>query len=184
MMRDAAIILLATLAAGGCAATPAIDDDRAAQGPVLEQPDPLRTDPAAEDPVNAKERAFIVAEVTAYYDDLTAGRWDDFARHFWRGAVVMTVWQPEDGSERRVDFISVPEFIAQLDLGPDSTMIFEQELGTADVHFHGNVAQAWVHYYVRFGEPGDVHEWADVDAFTLMKFMGMWKITSLAFGGE
>ena len=94
--------------------------------------------------------------------------------------MVSTVWVPQDGSERRVDFISVPEFIAQMDLGPDSTLIFEQKMGTAEVQFDGNVAQVWAEHRVRFGEPGSVREWTDIDAFTLMKHVDMWKISSLA----
>ncbi len=178
MNRNALTLLLACTAAAGCVTTEVVDI-----GPVRPPPLPTPAKPTAEaqaDMMNARERALIVAEVTAYYRDLTARDWDSLARHFWRGAVVTTIWEPEDGSERRVDFITVPEFIAQMDLGPDSTFIFEQRLGSAEVHFDGNLAQVWAEYRVRFGEPGHARLWNDVDAFTLMKHVGLWKISSLA----
>ncbi len=182
MNRNALILLLAcTAAAAGCVTTEVVDSG---SGSVRPPPLPSRADkPVAEadaDTMNARERARIVAEVTAYYRDLTARDWDALARHFWRGAVVTTIWEPEDGSERRVDFITVPEFIAQMDLGPDSTLIFEQRLASAEVQFEGSLAQVWAEYRVRFGEPGHARVWNDVDAFTLMKHVGLWKISSLA----
>ncbi len=178
MNRNALTLLLACTAAAGCVTTEVVDI-----GPVRPPPLPTPAKPTAEaqaEMMNARERALIVAEVTAYYRDLTARDWDAFARHFWRGAVVTMIWQPEDGSERRVDFISVPDFIAQIDLGEDSTLIFEQAMGTVELHFDGNVAQVWSRHRVRFGEPGNVREWTDVDAFTLMKHVGLWKISSMA----
>lgn len=172
MNRTAAILVLITLS--GCAATPVVDSDPA---PVT--PPPAEASP--DEVQDSRERAMILAEVTAYYRDLSAGEWDAFAQHFWRGAVVTTIWEPADGSERRVDFISVPQFIEQMDIGADNTIIFEQSIATAEVQFDGNVAQVWASYRVRFGEPGNVSEWTDVDAFTLLKHVGMWKISSMAF---
>ncbi len=173
MFRPATILLLLT--AAGCSSTPVVDDP----APVATPP-PAADEASAEDTLRARERGLILAEVTAYYHDLTARDWDAFARHFWRGAVVTMIWEPDDDSERRVDFISVPDFIAQMDLGEDSTLIFEQSMGTVEVQFDGSVAQVWSRHRVRFGEPGNVREWTDVDAFTLMKHVGLWKISSMA----
>ena len=177
MNRFAAILLVLTL--GGCVSTPVVDN---ATAPVATPPPPPKQSETAsrQDAMDARERGLILAEVTAYYRDLTDRDWDAFARHFWRGAVVTMIWEPDDSSERRVDFISVPDFIAQMDLGDDSTIIFEQTIGTVELQFDGNVAQVWSRHRVRFGEPGNVREWTDVDAFTLMKHVGLWKISSLA----
>ena len=177
MFRPVAILLLVALP--GCVSTPGVDKDPAPVATPRPLPEPSET-MSAEDTSKARERGLILAEVTAYYRDLTARDWDAFARHFWRGAVVTMIWAPDDGSERRVDFISVPDFIAQMDLGDDSTIIFEQTIGTVELQFDGNVAQVWSRHRVRFGEPGNVREWTDVDAFTLMKHVGLWKISSLA----
>ncbi len=179
MSRRITILLLLTLA--GCVTTPVADNDPAPVAtppPLPEQSESV----SAQDRMNARERGLILAEVTAYYHDLTARDWDAFARHFWRGAVVTMIWEPDGDSERRVDFISVPDFIAQIDLGQDSTLIFEQTVGTVEVHFDDKVAQVWSRHRVRFGEPGNVREWTDVDAFTLMKHVGLWKISSMALG--
>ena len=49
----------------------------------------------------------------------------------------------------------------------------------------GNLALVWAQYRVRFGDqPGNVREWSGIDAFTLMKHLGVWKITSMAFAPE
>jgi len=51
----------------------------------------------------------------------------------------------------------------------------------AEVRLYQDLAQVWANYKARFGEPGDVAEWSGVDAFTLMKHDGRWKIVSLAY---
>jgi hypothetical protein len=38
-----------------------------------------------------------------------------------------------------------------------------------------------VRYQARFGDPDDVMEWRGVDAFTLMRRGGEWRIVELAF---
>ncbi len=177
MSRPVTILLLVTLT--GCVSAPVVHNSPAPPPPP-EQSEPVSRD----DMMEARERGLILAEITAYYRDLTARDWDAFARHFWRGAVVTMIWTPDDESERRVDFISVPDFIAQMDLGDDTDLIFEQTMGTVEVHFDGNVAQVWSRHRVRFGDPGDVREWTDVDAFTLMKHVGLWKISSMALAAQ
>ncbi|MBW3554544.1 MAG: nuclear transport factor 2 family protein [Gemmatimonadetes bacterium] len=49
------------------------------------------------------------------------------------------------------------------------------------VTIEGPLAQAWARYEARFGDPGDVAEWSGIDAFTLMKHDGRWRIVSLAY---
>jgi len=129
-------------------------------------------------------RISILAEITSYYRDLSARDWDAVAQHFWRGATVTTIWEP-DGEGRRVVFNSVPEFIAEVDPGPDSETVFDEQLGAAEVHVSGNLAVVWAEYRVRFGDSSStVREWTGIDAFTLMKHVGIWKITSIAFAPE
>ena len=167
------ILILAVLAAAGCAAT----------GPAK----PAGTDPlrSTADRINReRQRVIILSELAGYYRDLSARDWDGVASHFWRGAVVTTVWQPDGESERRVDFISVPEFIAAIDPGPDGEVFFEEHLTNAEVHFEGNVAVVWAEYQARLGEPGDIRQWTGIDAFTLIKHVGIWKSTSMAFAAE
>ncbi len=126
----------------------------------------------------------ILAELAGYYRDLSARDRDAVVSHFWRGAVVTTVWQPDGESQRRVDFISVSRFIAEATPGPDSTAFFEETMGDVEVHVQGNVALVWAEYRTRFGDPGEIRQWTGIDAFTLMKHAGVWKITSMAFTAE
>ncbi len=50
-------------------------------------------------------------------------------------------------------------------------------------HVRGNeaLAQVWAAYEARFGDPGDIQEWTGIDAFTLLRFDGRWRIASIAF---
>jgi hypothetical protein len=52
---------------------------------------------------------------------------------------------------------------------------------SSEIMLRGNLAQAWVSYRARFGDPGDVTEWEGIDAFTLIRHEGQWKISSLAY---
>jgi hypothetical protein len=47
-----------------------------------------------------------------------------------------------------------------------------------------NLAQVWASYKARFGVLGKVDEWTGIDAFTLMKHDGHWKITGLTFAAS
>jgi hypothetical protein len=54
----------------------------------------------------------------------------------------------------------------------------------AEVKIFRNLAQAWVRYGARFGDPGDVQEWEGIDSFALMQLDGRWKIAALVFASE
>jgi ketosteroid isomerase-like protein len=166
------ILLLMATAVAGCIVTPDVDHTAIPTASV-EQIDGA---------IIERERLLIKAEITSYYRDLSARDWDAFAAHFWRGATVSSVWEPDDEG-RRVVFSTVPEFIVESDPGPD--VLFDEQLGTAQVHVSGNLAIVWAQYRVRFGDqPGNVREWSGIDAFTLIKHVGVWKITSMAFAPE
>jgi hypothetical protein len=47
-----------------------------------------------------------------------------------------------------------------------------------------DLAQAWVRYRARFGDPGEVSEWEGMDAFTLLRHGGRWGIVELVFVGD
>lgn len=132
----------------------------------------------------AAVRAEVLAELQQYYADLSARDWEAFASHFWPGATITTVWQPPGESQPRVLVTSIPDFVAQAPQGPGSKPIFEEKMTSAEVHLHRNLSQVWARYQARFGDPGQVREWAGIDAFTLMKHDGRWRIVSLAFTGD
>ncbi len=126
----------------------------------------------------------IRAELLGYYSDFSARDWEKFAGHFWPGATMTTVWQPPGEPGPRVVVISIPEFVAKAPEGPGSKPIFEEKMTGAEMRVHGNLAQVWARYQARFGEPGQVMEWSGIDAFTLMKDDGRWRIVSLAYASD
>jgi hypothetical protein len=126
----------------------------------------------------------VMAELEAYYRDLSARDWVAFADHFWPGATITTVWQPPGEDSARVVATSVPAFVAQAPQGPGSREIFEERMLDARVVTVGGLAHAWVRYHARFGDPGAVSEWEGTDAVTLMRHGGRWRIVSLAFQSD
>ncbi len=126
----------------------------------------------------------ILAELQSYYDDLSARDWEAFARHFWPGATMATVWPPPGDSALRLMLIPVEEFIAHAPEGPGSKPIFEERPLKTQITVHGNLAQAWAHYEARFGEEGQIMEWRGIDAFTLLQHEGRWKIISVSYTSE
>ena len=123
----------------------------------------------------------IRAELTRYYADFSARAWQAFADHFWPGATLTTVWQPPGEDAPRVVATSVPDFVRQAPEGPGSKPIFAEWMIGLDVRVSGDLAQAWASYGARFGEPGDVREWTGIDAFTLLRHEGRWRIVALAW---
>lgn len=128
--------------------------------------------------------AAVLAEIEAYYADFSARDWDAFASHFWPGATITTAWQPPGEEGVRVVVTPIPDFVAQAPQGPGSREVFEEGMTAADVRVTGNLAQVWARYSARFGDPGEIMEWAGTDAFTLMWHDGRWKIIALAFTSD
>lgn len=122
-------------------------------------------------------------ELERYYEDFSARRWEAFADHFWPRATLTTVWQPPGEAGPRVVATAVPEFVEAAPQGPGSKPIFEERMTEAEVRVTGNLAQAWARYTARFGDEGSVQTWKGIDAFTLMRHEGRWRIVSLAYTG-
>lgn len=129
-------------------------------------------------------RDSVLAEIERYYDALSARDWDRFADHFWAGATITTVWQPPGETAPRVVASTIPEFVRRAPEGPDSREIFEERMTGARTRINGNLAQVWATYHARFGDPGAIMEWDGIDAFTLIRHNGRWRIVSLAFAAE
>lgn len=143
----------------------------------------VRIEPASERELQARreQEALVRAALQSYYADFSARDWSRFTDNFWPGATITTIWQPPGEPIARVDAQTVPEFVARAPLGPDSKPIFEERMTSADVRIHGNLAQAWVRYTARFGDSAAVREWQGIDAITLLRHEGRWRISSLAF---
>lgn len=127
------------------------------------------------------DTTLVLTELRAYYRDFSARDWPAFSDHFWDGATITTVWQPTGEDSLRVWTTTVPEFVAAAPTGPGSREIFEESMLDAHITVSGELAQAWVTYEARFGDRGAVQEWRGVDAFTLLRHGGRWRIAALAF---
>ena len=141
-------------------------------------------DGAAASGATAEAAAAVRAELEAYYADFSARDWDAFASHFWPGATITAAWQAPGTDSVAVVTSTVEEFVAAAPMGPGSREIFEEWMTDATIVATGSLAQAWVTYGARFGDPGDVMEWQGIDGFTLMQLGGRWRITSLAFAPD
>jgi hypothetical protein len=130
------------------------------------------------------ERGEVLETLHAYYEDFSARDWDAFAEHFWPGADITTVWQPPGEHSDRVVPTAIEDFLAQAPAGPGSKEVFEERMLAADIRVHRNLAQAWVRYGTRFGDPDSVEYWEGIDAFALLKHDGTWRIASLVFTGD
>ena len=114
---------------------------------------------AAEDaPPPDDGRAAVLAELEAYYADLSARDWDAFSAHFWPGATIATVWRPPGADAPAVMVATVPEFVAKAAEGPGGKPIFEEWMTSSRIEITGGLAQVWAGYAARFGEVGDVVE--------------------------
>jgi hypothetical protein len=129
----------------------------------------------------ARTEAEVRAALLRYYADLTARDWPAVREHFWPAGAYATVWQPPGQPRALVEIVPVDTFIARAPQGPDSKPIFEERLTDVVVRSHGNLAQAWATYTARFGEPGNVATWEGIDAFTLLRHDGTWRIVSLSY---
>jgi hypothetical protein len=129
----------------------------------------------------ARTEAEVRAVLLRYYADLTARDWPAVREHFWPAGAYATVWQPPGQPRALVEIVPVDTFIARAPQGPDSKPIFEERLTDVVVRSYGNLAQAWATYTARFGEPGNVATWEGIDAFTLLRHDGTWRIVSLSY---
>ena len=120
----------------------------------------------------------------SYYATFSARDWERFQDHFWPGATMTTIWMPPGEEAERVVATTVPDFVAQAPLGPGSRAVFEERMDSVSIVVDGNLAQAWARYQARFGDPGEILEWAGIDAFSLLKHQGTWRIVSLTYAAD
>jgi hypothetical protein len=139
------------------------------------------TPPGRADTTGADAAQEVRERLVRYYESLTARDWAAFGDHFWPGAAIGTVWQPPGTPAPIAELISVPQFVARAPEGPGSKPIFEERMTDAEVRVHANLAQAWTRYTARFGDSSAVATWRGIDAFTLLRLGGRWRIVSVAY---
>lgn len=125
--------------------------------------------------------AEVLLEIEKYYQDFSARDWEAFAEHFWEDATLATIWPAPGENKPRVWVSTIPEFVAEAPNGPGSKPIFSERMTASEIKVKGRLAQVWAHYDAEFGDEGNVMKWSGIDAFTLLKFDGRWKIVSLSY---
>lgn len=172
VLRLALPALLAACAASGASAT--ADARAAVPGPVV----------ALSAARPGSDEHAVAQALQRWYTALSSGDWPALADHFWEHAIFAAVWAPPGEDGKRVVVETVPDFIAQAPEGPGSRAIFEEWILGGEVRVHGDVAQAWVLFGARFGDPGDLREWSGIDAFTLLRQGGEWRIITLSWAAD
>lgn len=146
---------------------------------------PTLVDSLAQVEVDSTLRAGVEASLRLYYARFSARDWRAFRRSFWSGATITTRWTPPGERRSRVWTQSVEEFVRRAPEGPGRMAVFSERMLHAHVTGYGDLANAWVVYEGRWGPTRDsVRTVRGIDAFTLYREGGEWRITAMAFTPE
>jgi|SRR5688572_22870088 hypothetical protein len=115
--------------------------------------------------------AEVIAAVELMYDDLSERRWDALAAHFMPDSSLVFAMPI---GPRRMNPAAFVEMVKKNVEGKD---VFEERMTHAWVRTHGNLAVVWSSFAGREGNGEDIRMWSGVDAFTLVKTEGRWKIS-------
>jgi hypothetical protein len=116
----------------------------------------------------------VIAAVELMYDDLSSRRWDQLEAHFLPEAAL--VFSSPTGPKR----VSPLQFIETVKKNVEGKEVFEERMTAGAVRAHGNLATVWSSFEGREGTGTDIRTWSGVDAFTLVKVDGRWKIALVA----
>jgi hypothetical protein len=116
----------------------------------------------------------IVAAVELMYNDLSARRWEALETHFLPESAL--VFSTPSGPKR----MTPPQFIEMVRKNVEGKEIFDEHMESASVRAHGDLAHVWSSFEGREGSGKDIRTWSGVDAFTLVKVEGRWKIALIA----
>lgn len=131
---------------------------------------------------SASGQAEVVAEVQEMYADLSARNWKKFAEHFGPGAIISTA-ADENGS-KGLRILNVTDWIAEARLGLEGRDSFDEKMMHQEVHTFNNVAQVWSHFVAHSKDKGKSETRSGIDAITLHKNAGRWKIAALGYSSR
>ena len=131
-----------------------------------------------------EESPAVRTVVERYYERLSARDWAALPASFWPEATLSTVWQPPGESGPRVVVTAIESFTAMAPEGPGSRSIFEERPLEVRLRVGDGIATAWVRYAARFGDPGNVTCWTGIDAITLLRHDGEWRIASIGYSND
>jgi hypothetical protein len=147
--------------------------------------EPTEADSLARVEQDSALQAGVSAALRLYYGRLSDRDWRAFRRSFWPGATIATRWTPPGERRERVWVQTVDEFARRAPQGPGRMAVFGERMLHAHVTGYGDLANAWVIYEGRWGERRDsVRTVRGIDAFTLYRDGGEWRIASLVFTPE
>ena len=146
---------------------------------------PTMADSLARVEADSSLRAGVEGALRLYYARFSDRDWRAFRRSFWPGATITTRWTPPGERGQRVWTQTVEEFVRRAPEGPGRMAVFSERMLHAHVTGYGDLASAWVVYEGRWGTSRDsVRTVRGIDAFTVYRDDGVWRITSLAFTPE
>ncbi|MBT8221349.1 MAG: nuclear transport factor 2 family protein [Bacteroidia bacterium] len=129
----------------------------------------------------AADKDQISEMIATYYQDLSDRNWQAFDDHFWDRSIMATVWQPDANSDPQLYTETTVDFIKQAHMGPGSKPIFEEKMTDIKINQHGDLAVVWASYDAKFGDAENIDTWSGIDAFSLLRHKGEWKIISLSY---
>lgn len=129
-------------------------------------PPPPKPDPAIEE---------VSVEIWQMYADLSARDWEKFAGHFAEGAVV--IFKTRKGVAQ---VTSIVDFNARNQKAVAGKEVFGEDCEGLDVRVHRDLAHAWSRFRGRVGTKEKVDTWSGIDAYTLLRLDGKWKIVAIA----
>ena len=121
----------------------------------------------------------VKAEIRQMYVDLSARDWEKFGAHFAADAVV--IFKTRKGA---VKVMTMKEFDAMTRKGVEGKPIYGEECDSLDVRVHRDLAHAWSHFRAKLGTAENVATWSGIDAYTLLRVDGAWKITAIAISED
>jgi hypothetical protein len=148
--------------------------------PVVEPAAPAPVSASADTPADAP----LVALLEGYYADFGARNWTAFAGHFWPGATIATIRKPTGAPRETVVVTLVDEYVTSASSAGANATPITIKLTARDVRRDGILAQVFARFDANVQAQGELHTWHGVDAFTLMKHDGEWRIASLVIGSN
>ncbi|HEY3226345.1 MAG TPA: DUF4440 domain-containing protein [Planctomycetota bacterium] len=116
----------------------------------------------------------VITAVEGMYDDLSSRRWDALEAHFLPEAEL--VFATPSGPRR----MTPPKFVEMVRNNVEGKDVFEERMLDGWIRTHGDMAVVWSRFAAREGKGDDIRTWSGIDAFTLIRVDGRWKVSQIA----
>lgn len=116
----------------------------------------------------------VESEIRQMYADLSARKWKDFEDHFAPDAVVILGGRA----------IPIGEFNAKNQKALETATDFAETCESLEIRVHKDTAHAWSRFRGTVTRNGETRTWSGVDAYTLVRVDGRWKIAAIAVSSD